>query len=66
MAAPFDFREVSSRVEKVAARLRSADDYREDSWSDSVLGPLLRVYVMLTHFPDEAFPEPSSAEDLAE
>ena len=66
MASPFDFREMSSRAEAMAARLRSAEEFRDDLWADAALGPLLRIYALLTYFSDEAFSEPCSAERLAE
>ena len=66
MAAPFNFKELSRRAEAMTDELRSSDDYREDFWTDSVIGPWLRVYVLLTHFPDEAFFESYTEEQLAE
>lgn len=66
MAALFDYSAVSRRAEDLSDELRDTDSYRDDPWSDPVLGPLVRVYALLTHRPEDAFAEPVSPESLAE
>ena len=64
MAAPFDLTDLSARADAMASRLRAAEEYRDDMWADDAIGPLLRVYAMLTHFPEEALA--GSEETIAE
>jgi len=66
MAAPFDFADISARAERLSDKLMAEDDYGSDGWQDPTLGPLIRVYALLTHFPSEAFDEPVTREYLAE
>lgn len=66
MAAPFDYSEVSSRAECLAVELHKTELYSGDTWHDPTLGPLVRVYALLTHRPHDAFDQPVSAEHLAE
>lgn len=65
MSAPFDLVDVTGRAESMADRLRSEEDYRDDFWSDEVIGPLLKAYALLTHFPDDAFAERHTDEQIA-
>ncbi len=66
MSAPFDYSDVSRRAERLDGELRTTGSYRDDTWCDPVLGPLVRVYALLTHRPNEAFDEPVTPEYLAE
>ena len=66
MSAPFNHSDVSRRAECLDHELRKSDSYRDDTWRNPVLGPLVRVYALLTHRPDDAFDEPITPEYLAE
>lgn len=66
MSAPFNFFDVSGRAERLSDDLRTTDSYRDDTWNDPVLGPLVRVYACLTHRPNEALADPVTPEYLAE
>ncbi len=66
MASPFDYTAVSRKAESLAAQLRELDSYRDDVWQDEALGPLLRVYALLTHRPEAAFDEAVTPERIAE
>ena len=54
---PFDLTDFSQRAERIADQLRKTDSYRDDIWNDRHLGPLVRVYALLTHRPEDAFEE---------
>ena len=66
MAAPFDYRDVSRRADAIGKKLRKAEDYRDDFWEDASLGPILKVYAILTHFPEEAFDSEVSEKQIAD
>lgn len=66
MSAPFDYSEVSRRAESLNDELRKTDSNRDDTWSDPVLGPLVRVYALLTHRPNEASEKLVTSEYTAE
>jgi len=66
MSAPFDYSDVSRRAELLADELRKTDSYRDDTWTDPILGPLVRVYALLTHRQNNAFDKPVTPEHVAE
>lgn len=66
MAAPYDESDVNRRAERLADPLRLTGSYRADTWSHPVLGPLVRVYVLLTERPQDAFDKPVTPEYVAE
>lgn len=64
MAAPFDYSDVSARAERLGDQL--LDAFGRDGWDDPPLGPLQRVYALLTQRPNDAFDEPVTREYIAE
>ena len=55
MTAPFDYQDVSARAERLSDQLLDADSGFGPGWDDPPLGPLQRVYALLTYRPDVAF-----------
>lgn len=66
MTAPYDLPELSNIAESQSESLLATDDYVKSSWNHPTMGPLLRVYAMLTHRPQDALGESSAPERIAE
>ncbi len=66
MTAPFDYKTAEKKAAAMDSQLRQADDYSEEIWDDPVLGSLLRVYAMFTHFPADAPGGPLSDKQVAD
>jgi hypothetical protein len=66
MPAPFDYADVSRRAESQADELWKTGTYVQHTWKHPVLGPLARVYILLTHRPQSAFADAPAPEHLAE
>ena len=54
MTAPFDYETADKNASAMDSKLREADEYCAEIWADPALGPLMRLYAMFTHFPNDA------------
>ena len=66
MPAPFKFSAMSKTAEELADKLLTCDEFCEDVWADEILGPILRVYVLITYMPEAAFSKEPTDEYRAE
>ncbi|QDU11061.1 hypothetical protein [Gimesia aquarii] len=66
MTAPYDLPELSKIAESQSEALVKTDNYAESSWTHPTMGPLLHVYALLTHRPQDALGENPSPERIAE
>lgn len=65
MAVPFKLVDIVARANEYESEILSEAEYSQEIWNDEILGPWLKAYALLTHFPEQAFDEPEPVERIA-
>jgi hypothetical protein len=66
VSAPYDIADVSRRAEALSGELAQTNSYAADVWNDPIFGPLLRIYLLFSYCPKEAFDKPQAPAYLAD